>query len=118
MQLSQIQMDLYADWIETVKQIFRGSGHPFEPGTPDKIVGETYYRQTSDSDEEAKARHEVNVERLRELERKIRDNFSSVIEPDLRKRTQYEGDRFEFKWIYLQGEKIVELNSEYMIPLE
>lgn len=116
--LSEIKMDLYADWIDTVKQIFRGSGHPFEPGTPIDVIGQTYYRQTSDTDEEAVARHAANVERLQELERKIRDNMDGVIAPDIRKRTGYEGDRFEFKWIYLQGEKIVELNSEYMIPLE
>ena len=115
---SNIKMDLFADWIETVKQIFRGSGHPFEPGTPDEVIGQTYYRQTSESDEEAVQRHEANVARLQEMERKIRDNLESLIAPDIRKRTGYEGDSFEFKWIYLQGEKIVELNSEYMIPLE
>jgi hypothetical protein len=115
--MSEIKMNLYEDWIETVKEIFRGSGFPFEPGTPHEVIGQTYYRQSADTDEEAARLNAENERRLREMERTIRDHFASVIEPDIRKRTGYKGDRFEFKWVYMQGENIVELNSEYRIPL-
>lgn len=116
--MSEVTMNLYGDWIRTVKEIFRNSGYPFEPGTPDAVVAQTYYRQTSDTDEQALERCSANEQRLRGYEQTIRDNLDSVIVPDIRKRTGYEGDRFEFQWVYMQGENIIELNSEYRIPLE
>jgi hypothetical protein len=100
-----------------VKEIFRGSGFPFEPGTPDSIVARTYFRQTSDSDEEAVRQAYGNEKRLKELQKKLMDNLETVIVPDIRLRTDYRGDRFEFQWVYNQGEHLIEKNSRYRIPL-
>jgi len=113
-----VSIDLYKDWIDTVKEIFRGSGFPFEPGTPDSVVARTYFRQSSDTDEEAARQAYANETRLRELQQKLLDHLESVIVPDIRRRTDYRGDRFDFQWVYNQGEHIIEKNSRYRIPLD
>lgn len=115
--MSRVKIDLFGDWIETVREIFRGSGFPFEPGTPDAVVGQTYYRQSADTDEEARRLSEENESRLRSMQATILEHLDGVIVPDIRARTGYEGDDFEFKWVYQQGEHIVETFSKYRIPL-
>ncbi|WP_238357623.1 hypothetical protein [Cohnella zeiphila] len=81
-------------------------------------MSRTYFRQTSDTDEEAVKQAYDNEKRLKELQKKLLDNLEAVIVPDIRRRTDYRGDRFEFRWVYNQGEHIVESHSRYRIPLD
>ena len=60
----------------------------------------------------------LNEKRLKELQKKLLDNLEAVIVPDIRRLTDYRGDRFEFQWVYNQGEHLVEKNSRYRIPLD
>jgi hypothetical protein len=112
-----IQMDLYRDWLNTVKEIFRGSGHPLSEHIDDKETALTYFMQTAKTELEAEQLRTSNEERLLGLQKVIADNFEAVILPDIRSRTGYLGDRFSFKWVYKKGEHIVEEHSLYRIPL-
>lgn len=115
--MSGIGMDLYNDWIKTVEEIFRGSPQALPENIRGLDIAVAYFLQTAQSDEEAEMLAKQNKERFILMEKAIRDNFVSVILPDIRSRTGYAGDTFEFKWVYNQGEHIVEINSEYRIPL-
>ncbi|WP_336788205.1 hypothetical protein [Paenibacillus sp. MMO-177] len=112
-----ITIDLYKNWIDTVKEVFRGSGHPIPGNVSDTEVAILYFRQTAQSDEEAAAQQQVNEERLRGMQQTIMDNFESVVLPDIRNRTRYEGNRFCFQWVYNNGEHIIEEYSSYRIPV-
>ncbi|QHT59468.1 hypothetical protein GXP70_05450 [Paenibacillus lycopersici] len=113
----EISIHLYDDWVDTVKVIFRGSGHPLPDHlTPDQAAL-AYFLQTAASQEEALRQRAENEERLHDIQQKLVDNFETVILPDLRSRTGYEGHAFAFKWVYNQGEHIIEEHSSYRIPL-
>jgi hypothetical protein len=114
---SNITIRLHQDWLDTVREIFRGSGHPLPEELSDHEVTVAYYSQTASSDEEAEQQSIANTERLKEIEQTIVANFESIILPDIRSRTGYTGDEFTFRWIYQQGEHIIEEYSEYRIPL-
>lgn len=113
----EIEIDLMKDWMDTVREIFRGSGYPLPPELSDREIGVAYFMQTAGSEEEAVRKHEENEARLTGMQATIRDHFESVILPDIRKRTGYEGDSFSFKWVFMQGEHIIEEKSSYRIPL-
>lgn len=115
--MAAIQMDLYRDWIDTVKEVFRGSGHPLPDGIGDSEAALAYFLQTAKNEDEARARSIQNEERLKELQSIMLTNFESVILPDIRSRTGYTGSEFAFKWVYHQGEHIIEEHSSYRIPL-
>jgi hypothetical protein len=112
-----IEINLYKDWIDTVKEIFRGSGHPFPEGVSDREADLAYFMQTAQSAGEAESQLEQNKERLDSLQQIILENFQAVILPDIRSKTSYSGDDFVFKWVYNKGEHIVEQLSSYRIPL-
>ena len=87
----EITINLYADWLETVKQVFRGSGQPLpEDLTPDQVAL-AYFLQTAPSKEEALRQRDANEARLTDMQQKLLDNFEAVVLPDLRGRTGYEG---------------------------
>jgi hypothetical protein len=113
----QITIDLYKDWTNTVKEVFRGTGHPLPEELSDQEVGSAYFRQTAQTDEEALLQQQSNEERLRGLQQTIVDNFEAVILPDIKARTGYQDNIFTFKWVYNNGEHIVEEHSSYRIPL-
>ncbi|MCA0753644.1 hypothetical protein KP806_01165 [Paenibacillus sp. N4] len=115
--MAAIQMDLYRDWIDTVKEVFRGSGHPLPAGLSDSEAALAYFMQTAKDEEEAQSLSVQNEDRLKELQSVILTNFESVILPDIRSRTGYTGSDFVFKWIYNKGEHIIEQHSSYRIPL-
>lgn len=112
-----VEMDLYGDWIRTVRAVFRGSGHPLPDNWSDEEVGLQYYLQTSETPEEAEEKRAGNESRIRGMQNAILRNLNEVIVPDIRMRTGYEGDRFRFKWVYYHGEHIIEECSSYRIPL-
>jgi hypothetical protein len=113
---SKITMDLYKDWVETAREVFRGAGQPLPDDATFDQVAAAYYRQTMDETAAGEAVM-ANKRRFVELELTIRNNFDLVILPDIRARTKYQGDTFRFRWVYLHGEHIVEDLSEYRIPL-
>ena len=115
-----VTMDLVQDWIKTVKEILQRSGI----AVPDEQIEELSYEaiairyfQLTMSEEQAKTAAMEELARLRGLENTIHTHLASTILPDIRKRTRYEGDEFHFCWVYNEGEHIVELKSEYRIPL-
>ena len=114
--MTEVTIHLYKDWIESVKTLFHNAGQKLPEDITDEEVSMRYFLQNARSDEalEKKEQHE---KRLDELEQTILDNLDNVIIPDIRKRTGYEGDRFVFKWVYYEGEHIIEECSEYRIPL-
>ncbi|OBZ16557.1 MULTISPECIES: hypothetical protein [Bacillales] len=114
---NEIEINLYKDWIDTVKEVFRGSGHPLPDSISDREAAFAYFSQTAQSDEEAEQRLEANEERLSSMEQIILEHFETVIAPDIRSKTGYTGDRFTFQWLYNQGEHVVEKHSSYRIPL-
>ncbi|MBD2872515.1 hypothetical protein [Paenibacillus arenilitoris] len=115
--MTNITIALYRDWIDTVKEVFRGSGRPLPVQISDGDAALAYFLQTAASEDEAGRLRDENEERLARYERIILDNFETVILPDIRSRTGYEGDRFSFKWVYNMGEHIIEEHSSYRIPL-
>ena len=112
-----VTIDLYKDWLDTVREVFRGSGAPLPETLTDKEVGVMYYLQTSENEREAEKRNEENERRIADLQRNLLEHLEKVVVPDIRKRTGYEGDRFRFRWVYAQGEHIIEEYSSYRIPL-
>ncbi|MFC4776047.1 hypothetical protein ACFO9Q_04540 [Paenibacillus sp. GCM10023252] len=115
---TNIAIHLYQDWLRTVREIFQGSGHPLPEDLTDEQIGLAYYLQTASSEEEARALQQANQDRLHHLQQTLLDNFEGVVLPDIRSRTDYEGDQFSFKWVYLpQGEHLIEEHSAYRIPL-
>lgn len=112
-----IEMNLYKDWLDTVRGIFRGSGSPVPPDWSDEEVGKAYYLQTSPSEQAAEERRDANEFRIMQLQQTLLDNMETVVLPDIRDKTGYSGDRLRFRWVYAQGEHIVEEYSQYRIPL-
>ncbi|WP_028611352.1 hypothetical protein [Paenibacillus harenae] len=115
--MTNIQIHLYKDWIDTVKEIFRGSGHPLPEDIDDSDAALAYFMLTAASEDEALKQRTANEERLMQLQRTILVNLDSVIWPDIRCKTGYAGDRLSFKWVYHKGEHIIEEQSSYRIPL-
>ncbi|MFF2091128.1 hypothetical protein [Paenibacillus sp. NPDC058174] len=113
----ELAIDLYRDWNDTVKEIFRGSGYPLPDGLSDKEIGIAYFMQTAQTEEEAEKLHEANEQRIRGLQQTIQNNFEPIILPDIQSRTGYTGTSFSFKWVYNNGEHIIEEHSAYRIPL-
>lgn len=113
----EIDIHLYEDWLATVRQIFAGSGQPLPAEATDKQVGLAYYIQNAADLEEAERLRAANEERLNQMEQTIRDNLEQVIAPDIHQRTGYDGSRFCFRWVFNQGEHIVEECSQYRISL-
>ncbi|WP_261800188.1 hypothetical protein [Paenibacillus sp. PAMC21692] len=112
----EITMDLTADWIKTVKEVLRGAGYEMEEGLPPSEVAEHYFR-LSLPDDRAEELASETLRRLKEMESIIIDHMNTTIVPDIRQRTKYEGNTFHFSWVYNEGEHIIELNSEYRIPI-
>lgn len=115
--MNDIQIDLYRDWIDTVKVIFRGSGQPLTDNISDAEAALAYFMETAASEEEAMQQRDANEKRLYTLQNVILDNFETVIISDIRSRTGYSGNKFIFKWVYNKGEHIIEQHSAYRIPL-
>jgi len=111
-----IKMDLVADWISIVKEVFRGAGIVLEDGLTEEDIAQIYFLQSL-PEEEALPLASETLARLKEMENIIVSNMDTVIVPDIRQRTGYEGNAFHFSWVFDQGEHIIETNSEYRIPL-
>lgn len=114
---NKITIHLYQDWVDTAREVFRGSGHPLESHLDDAEIAYQYYRLQTDTEEDARLMAEENKQRLNHLEQTVLEHLDTVIIPDIRQRTGYSGEQFIFRWIYAQGEHIVEECSEYRIPL-
>ncbi|WP_010273170.1 hypothetical protein [Paenibacillus senegalensis] len=113
----EIEMDLYKDWLNTVREIFRGSDIPLPEHWDDAQIGKAYYMQTSSSEQMAEERRDANEARIRHLQQTLLENMEQIVLPDIRSRTGYSGNRLRFRWVYAQGEHIVEEYSQYRIPL-
>jgi hypothetical protein len=116
MTMYEITMDLTSDWIKTVREVLRGAGYELEEGLPAGEIAEHYFRLSLPDDKAAELAEET-MRRLKEMESIIIEHMNTTIVPDIRQRTKYQGDVFHFSWVYNQGEHIVELNSEYRIPI-
>src|SRR5699024_6273800 len=99
-----------------VRTMFQEAGQQLPDDLSDDEIAMRYFLQSSRSDE-ALAKKEQQVRRLQELQQTILEHLEDVIIPDIRKRTGYEGEEFVFKWVYYEGEHIIEECSEYRIPL-
>ncbi|CAM4192471.1 hypothetical protein L1N85_15420 [Paenibacillus alkaliterrae] len=73
--MMDIQIDLYRDWINTAKEVFRGSGHPLPDSISDSEASLAYYLQSAPSEEEAYMQSEANKEKLLELKNIILTNL-------------------------------------------
>ena len=114
----EVIVHLYKDWVDTAREVFRGSGHPLEPHLTDDEIAYQYFRLQEETDEAAEDMSQRNRERIEGLERTILENLDSAIIPDIRARTGYQGHQFIFRWVYSSGEHIIEEHSEYRIPLQ
>ncbi|MFD0590109.1 hypothetical protein ACFQZE_19180 [Paenibacillus sp. GCM10027627] len=112
----EITIDLVTDWTNTAKEVLRGSGYVVEDGATSEEVALQYFLH-SQPEEQALALASETIRRLKEMEEIVISHMSSTIVPDIQSRTNYQGNSFHFSWVYDQGEHIVELNSEYRIPL-
>lgn len=113
----EIEIDLYQDWLNTVREIFQGSDIPLPEHWDDAQIGKAYYLQTSSSEQAAEERRDANKLRIRQIQQTLLENMEQVVLPDIRSRTGYKGNRLKFRWVYSQGEHIVEEYSQYRIPL-
>lgn len=112
----EIAIDLVTDWVNTVKEVLNGSGYTLEEGLSNEEIAVHYFLH-SQSDDVAQALAMDTLRKLREMEEIIIGHMDSTIVPDIRSRTKYQGNAFHFSWVYNEGEHIIELNSEYRIPL-
>lgn len=112
----EITMDLTSDWIKTVKEVLRGSGYTVEDDSSHEDIALRYFLHSQPQDAAQKLAADT-LGKLKEMEEIIISHMDSTIVPDIRSRTRYEGDAFHFCWVYNEGEHIIELNSEYRIPL-
>lgn len=112
----EITMNLVDDWVNTVKEVLRGAGYDLEEGLPTDEIALRYFLHSQPEDV-ARSLAADTVGKLKEMEEIIISHMDSTIVPDIRTRTKYEGNAFHFCWVYNQGEHIIELNSEYRIPL-
>ena len=114
----EINIHLYQDWLDAVKQIFLGSGAPLPASLSDEEIGLAYYIQTSSSEQEAEERRSANEQRIKQLQQTLLDNLESMIIPDIVSKTSYSGQQLHFRWVFAQGgEHIIEEYSEYRISL-
>ena len=112
----EITMDLVTDWVNTVKEVLQGAGYPLEDGLPAEEIALRYFLH-SQPEETAQTLAVDTLRKLKEMEEIIISHMDSTIVPDIRTRTKYVGNEFHFCWVYNQGEHIIELNSEYRIPI-
>lgn len=112
----EVTMDLAGDWVKTVKEILQSAGDQLVEEVTNEELSIRYFRLTM-SAEQAETAARDTLMRFRDMEKVINNNLETTIVPDIRKRTNYDGNQFHFCWVYNQGEHIVELNSEYRIPL-
>jgi hypothetical protein len=112
----EVTIDLYKDWIHTIKDYFKMKGQPLPEDLSADEMSLRYFEQHASS-EEAKVLSKQNKERFQTLEQQILQNLEAIIVPDIRKRTGYQGHELKFSWVYNQGEHIIEHCSEYRIPL-
>ncbi|REK74967.1 hypothetical protein [Paenibacillus paeoniae] len=112
----EITMDLVSDWINTVKEVLSNSGYTLEDGLSQEEIALRYFLHSQPEDV-AETLAVDTLNKLREMEEIVISHMNSTIVPDIRTRTRYEGDTFHFSWVYNEGEHIIELNSEYRIPL-
>lgn len=110
-----ITIHLLKDWTDTVREVFRGSGLEIPAAWSDDELGVYYYEQTL-SPEEARAQYAATKAELDNMQATLLEHMESIVIPDIRKRTGYEGTNFEFAWVYQQGEHIIERHSKYRIP--
>ncbi|MFD2117169.1 hypothetical protein ACFSTH_14035 [Paenibacillus yanchengensis] len=112
----QVTMNLVDDWVNTVKEVLKGTvGYVEEEATAQQLAYRYYQLSLPEAEAATETAH--TLERLKNIEQTIKDNMDAIIIPDIRKRTNYEGNEFHFCWVYQQGEHIVEMNSQYRIPL-
>lgn len=116
LEMYEIKMDLVADWISIVKEVFRSGGIVLEDGLTNDDIAEIYFLQSL-PEEEALPLAQETLKKLQDMEQVIQAHMDSTIVPDIRQRTGYEGNQFHFSWVFDQGEHIVETYSEYRIPL-
>jgi hypothetical protein len=100
--MNQIHMNLYKDWLLTVRDVFRGSGQPLPDDMEDDEVALQYFLQNAPY-EEARLQRDLNIERFRVIQETMQNHMESLIIPDIRTRTGYTGDQFAFHWVYAQG---------------
>ncbi len=112
----EITMNLVDDWVNTVKEVLRGAGYALEEDLSVDEIALRYFLH-SQSEDTARQLAADTIGKLKEMEEIIISHMDSTIVPDIRTRTQYKGNAFHFCWVYNQGEHIIELNSEYRIPL-
>ncbi|GKU78124.1 hypothetical protein [Paenibacillus sp. L3-i20] len=112
----EITIDLVNDWVNTAKEVLRGSGYTLTEGLSNEAIALQYFLH-SQPEEQARELANDTMSRLSEMEGIIISHIESTIVPDIRSRTKYEGNVFHFSWVYSEGEHIIELNSEYRIPL-
>ena len=105
MQSYEVSINLYKDWLDTVKEVFRGSGMLEVLTFPEDEIALAYFLQTAADEAEAEQQRIANEERLNTIEQTIRSHLNDVIVPDIRKRTGYEGQTFEFNWVFNQGDR-------------
>ncbi len=113
----EVTIDLYADWIRTVKDLFRMNGQPLPEELTDEETALRYYLQHAGADT-AEALVYQNKQRFQMLQAQILEHLDDVIGPDIVKRTGYKGTTLKFSWVYQEGEHIIEHCSEYRIPLQ
>lgn len=111
-----VTIDLYQDWVDHVIKLFHHQRQQLSSDLLPDEIALRFFLQTSPS-EQAETRRDENKHRLQEIQHMILQNMDEVIVPDIRKRTGYKDDRFVFKWVYYEGEHIIEECSEYRIPL-
>lgn len=114
--MPKVHINLYEDWLLTVRDMFRSLGKPLSEYMSDDDVALKYFLQHAPY-EQARLQRDTNRERFRMIQETITTHLHSMIIPDIRKRTGYLGDSFAFHWVYAEGEHIIEKFSEYRIPL-
>ncbi|MHA7966297.1 hypothetical protein ACX93W_19410 [Paenibacillus sp. CAU 1782] len=112
----EISMDLKSDWAKTALEVLRGAGSAIDDNAGFQETALNYFLLTMPQ-EQAEAMTDETGRRLEEMENIVISHMQDTIVPDIRERTRYTGNTFHFCWVYNQGEHIVELNSEYRIPL-
>lgn len=112
----EITMDLASDWVKTAKEVLNGTGCRLEDGLSDKEIALRYFLHSQPEDI-ARTLAADTLHKLSEMEEIIISHMDSTIVPDIRSRTKYQGNTFHFSWVYQEGEHIIELHSEYRIPL-
>ncbi|WP_166237761.1 hypothetical protein [Paenibacillus turpanensis] len=113
----RVEIDLVKDWIAFLSRTLAEAGHPIAGDLLVEQVPIRFYGLQHPQPEAERLADEA-MKRLQLLQQTILDNLNSVIVPDLRARTGYDGDELLFRWVYQDGEHIVEEKSQYRIPLQ